>query len=354
MDLPDPLENELRRRILGGTYPAGSRLPSRRTLQNELATHSRALQTAFDQLIEQGFIEPRGSQGSFVARVLPHQSSIALVFACTPQATPWNRFWSALEHAAETPFTIPADELGQGGAVHVQRHYLDLFKQGEAYEHLVANVTGQALAGIIFASQPYFLPPSSPLLTIPLPRVCITSLPLVDSPYGASLFESSYQDTFAPLLQRFHDRGRRRLAVISYVHFNRDHLLPLVRAAGIDTQPQWWHALPTDGEGALSARTIAHLLGTLPARQRPDCLLITDDQLVQPATQGILDARLTPGIDLDIAAHANFPLVTHAAAPCLRYGLDAHVVLRTCVDEIRRLAGGAAVRQMVMPLSIDP
>ena len=95
-----------------------------------------------------------------------------------------------------------------------------------------------------------------------------------------------------------------------------------------------------------------HLLGTLPPRQRPDCLLIVDDNLVPSATSGILDAGWQPPREVEVAAHANFPLTTHAAVPCLRYGLDAHELLRVAAEEIRRLNAGGAPRIIDVPFGV--
>ncbi len=78
-------------------------------------------------------------------------------------------------------------------------------------------------------------------------------------------------------------------------------------------------------------------------------MLVTDDTLVPYATAGVLDAGLRPPQDLLVAAHANFPGPTHAAFPCQRFGVDVIALLHACIEEIRRLVGGAKPRTRAVP-----
>ena len=52
-----------------------------------------------------------------------------------------------------------------------------------------------------------------------------------------------------------------------------------------------------------------------PAHDRPDALVITDDNLVPAATAGVLAAGRRVPADLEVVAHANFPHVTPSAVP---------------------------------------
>lgn len=56
----------IRRAILGGQLPAGSRLPSTRVLAQELGVSRNTVAAAFDQLYAEGFIEGRVGSGSYV------------------------------------------------------------------------------------------------------------------------------------------------------------------------------------------------------------------------------------------------------------------------------------------------
>jgi len=58
---------EIRRRILGGTYPAGYRLPPARLLARELSTHRNTVARAFDELEAAGLVHSIVGRGTFVS-----------------------------------------------------------------------------------------------------------------------------------------------------------------------------------------------------------------------------------------------------------------------------------------------
>jgi GntR family transcriptional regulator / MocR family aminotransferase len=61
----------LRRAILDGRLPAGSRLPSTRALSRDLGLSRNVVLLAFAQLIDEGYADARGGSGTFVAATLP-------------------------------------------------------------------------------------------------------------------------------------------------------------------------------------------------------------------------------------------------------------------------------------------
>jgi GntR family transcriptional regulator/MocR family aminotransferase len=73
--LPAPLQRQLyaqiREAVLAGRLSAGSRLPSTRTLGQDLGCSRNTVIGAFDQLLAEGYLESRGGSGTYVTRVLP-------------------------------------------------------------------------------------------------------------------------------------------------------------------------------------------------------------------------------------------------------------------------------------------
>jgi GntR family transcriptional regulator/MocR family aminotransferase len=70
------LQNQIRQKlvnaILAGTFPGGSRLPSSRKLAEQLGVARNTVVLAYEQLIEEGYIESRERSGIFVNReILP-------------------------------------------------------------------------------------------------------------------------------------------------------------------------------------------------------------------------------------------------------------------------------------------
>ena len=62
---------ELRRAILGGTLPPGTRLPATRALAQRLGIARNTVVAAYEQLLAEGFIEGRVGAGSYVSSDLP-------------------------------------------------------------------------------------------------------------------------------------------------------------------------------------------------------------------------------------------------------------------------------------------
>jgi GntR family transcriptional regulator / MocR family aminotransferase len=65
------LSEALRERILDGTLPPGTRLPSTRILAGELAVSRNTVKGAYEQLQDEGYIDSRVGAGSRVSSVLP-------------------------------------------------------------------------------------------------------------------------------------------------------------------------------------------------------------------------------------------------------------------------------------------
>ncbi|MBA3534472.1 MAG: PLP-dependent aminotransferase family protein [Ardenticatenales bacterium] len=65
------LYDSLRRAILAGQLRAGTRLPSTRTLAQELGLSRNTVLAAFDQLLAEGYVEGTVGSGTFVAAALP-------------------------------------------------------------------------------------------------------------------------------------------------------------------------------------------------------------------------------------------------------------------------------------------
>lgn len=65
--------DQLRAAILSGKISPGTRLPSTRTLANELGISRNTVTTAFSQLVAEGYIECRVGSGSYTAPILPEE-----------------------------------------------------------------------------------------------------------------------------------------------------------------------------------------------------------------------------------------------------------------------------------------
>src|SRR5207249_5277576 len=95
-DRQEAVVQELRERIVGGTLPPGSRLPTRLEIEQQFGVGSGTVQRALDRLKQDGFVQTSGRNGTFVVEEPPHLTRYAVVFPSLPQGTGWLRFWTAL------------------------------------------------------------------------------------------------------------------------------------------------------------------------------------------------------------------------------------------------------------------
>src|SRR5437016_779292 len=65
------LYDQLRGAILDGRLQSGAKLPSTRTLAEELAVARNTVMGAYEQLLAEGYLEGATGSGTYVARALP-------------------------------------------------------------------------------------------------------------------------------------------------------------------------------------------------------------------------------------------------------------------------------------------
>lgn len=82
------LTDHLREMIRSGTAPGGVRLPASRTLAAELSVSRITVQTAFDQLLAEGYLTTRRGAGTYVAEDLPHLAPPPLAPSRAPDLPP--------------------------------------------------------------------------------------------------------------------------------------------------------------------------------------------------------------------------------------------------------------------------
>jgi DNA-binding LacI/PurR family transcriptional regulator len=330
---------DLRAQIFDGRLPPGSRMPVRTVFEKRYGTTPVTVQKAFSKLAREGLIVARGTRGTFVSEALPHLTRFALVFPYRdlPQR-PWPQFWRSLRDEARTVAVSNNHELvfSYGNETH-----LDV----EAYQQLVADVQNRRLAGLIFASKPFYLQ-GSPVLEAPdIPRVAIMPEPMPPHVAAVALDGGFFDQAVAHLV----GRRRRRVAVVT-VPTMRSVALGALKKQGVRVPSYWVQtAAAGDSEGTRSA---VELLMSIDAAHRPNGLVIMDDNLVPDATAGLLDAGVRVPEEMLVVGHANFPHPTASSVPAHRMGYDMRAVLRACLDELEaQRCGHPATGQRMVPLT---
>ena len=134
-------------------------------------------------------------------------------------------------------------------------------------------------------------------------------------------------------------QGRRRIAIIASGESGEAYLTAFRAAAetrGMRTEPYWLHSPSIVHREA--ATSIAHLLfhASRP-EDRPDGLVISDDNFIEPAEHGVVQAGVAVPDELSIVAHCNFPASSQRLVPIHRIGFDASAMLRLCVSHLNAM-----------------
>lgn len=332
----------LRGRIVSGEFPPGSRLPTRVELQKAFHASPHTIQRALDLLKEQGFVDPKGRQGTFVVEHPPHLSRFALVMPCASAETGiWPHFCLAVHRGAKYLGTCTHcrynvyDELaldGQGGQIH----------------QLAADLRDDLLAGVVFGGSVKAVGRYGLLADPKVPKVALNSF------WGAPDIMSVGTDTHSFIelgLDQLCRRGRRRLAVLTSVPgpdaSEIEFLLRRAKECGIEVRSCWMHSL-SHTHAAWAGSVIESVFGT--SGDRPDALLIASDDLVPHATAALKDAGLRAPEDIDIVGLCHFPWPTPSALPIVRAGFDVLALLRACAEliiDVRK--GGKDAKALRLP-----
>ena len=313
----------LRDQIVSGELSPGARLPTRLELERQFGVSTVTVQQALDALVTGEFVRVNGRRGTFVSETPPHLTRYALVIREHPTRTPrlWTRFESAL--------CDEAARIGREGT-----HRLAVYSGVEPHVDdarfcaLAAEVRDHRLAGLVFLN-PRDYEGTSLLEAEGIARVIISAdahadaMPVVNFPLIT--FWDKALDHFAAL-------GRRRVAVLLSEIEDFAALQQRAAARGLEVRPQWTLAVSPALAGA--ARNCVHLLLHAGQKERPDALLITDDNLVEAATLGVLDAGVRAPDEVEIVAHCNFPYPAPGAAPVTRLGFDVRRALETALSLI--------------------
>ncbi len=326
---------DIKKRILAGDWDCGSRMPTRTELIECYSTSNVTIQKVMDSLLADGFVETRGQLGTFVSNTPPHLTRYGLVF---PESRrhyhgPPSLFWRALsEVAADFPVT---------DACRLESYYDALRgEEGEDYRRLVDDIESHRLAGLVFASPPHELR-GTPVLNAPdLSRVLIAPH---DDFGGLPTVYPDYSNFVHLALTHLYESGSRRIALLDVMTMPPEAEYSLecdLRELGMVTRKEWQQYPSTYvPEGA---RNAVNLLMSNPA-DRPDGLLIFDDNLTESAALGFMDAGVRVPDHVRVVSHANFPLPANTAVPVDRIGFDVNGLLHTCIELLRRQNEGGEV-----------
>ncbi len=130
-------------------------------------------------------------------------------------------------------------------------------------------------------------------------------------------------------------KGRKRIAFLCSPwprEMMIERLRRLAESHNVPFRIEWvqavYHVRPEWSEQA------ARLLFSRDRKELPDGLIISDDNMVEAASTGLVAAGMRVPEDVEVVAHCNFPWPTPSVLRLKRLGFDANQVLRTAMDYI--------------------
>jgi len=325
---------DIRRQILSGNLTPGERLPSGSQMQRRYDACHLTVRRAISHLRETGFVFSKQRSGSFVNDHPPCPCNIGLV---RPYYEHPSQFVNALEKEAEQISHSPGlDGLSRRFTLFkeircpkedIRRHHRDLFDA----------ITEHGVGGLIL-----FGPSDALTRTIAkehpeMPCVGFHSIHVE----GTTALQSA--TCCEPALDLLAARGRRSVAFITVApkrEPDTSDFISAARARGLDSCPDWvisFHPGRVDW-----AQNFAMLLLRNP-NDRPDAVIIDDDNFVPAVTAGIASTGIRVPEELTVVAHTNFPWPTQAAVPVIRMGTDTRELMRRAVDIIEKKRRGETV-----------
>jgi DNA-binding LacI/PurR family transcriptional regulator len=320
---------KVRHEIVTGEYPPGSRLPTSRELAHRFRASSVTINQVLAVLSRDGFIRTRGRHGTFVTATPPHLTVYGMV--CFHGADVNNNFFRALNREAERYRSRESRRISV---------YLGLGwqKELETYNRLVSDVENERLAGLLFTSPPFSWIGTPIVEDRGLPRVCIMD----DVPVFPELpkLANDNQKLLERAADYFVERNRRRIAVVATPFFRQawsNVFVELLAQRGLTTHPHWIQLV--HGDAPECAVGQVQLLLHAGQQERPDGLLVFDDNLLAHVAEGVQAAGVRVPDEVDVLSHANFPLVVPTPFPVTLLGYDVREIVGRgfqIIDTIRR------------------
>lgn len=339
------LLNSFKQRLRAGKWAAGARLPTRTELIKTFKISPVTLQLVIDDLAQEGFVQSQGRGGTFVAAAPPFTRNFAFVInGLSDERHAWLHFQRVIEAEASKFF---------GGTERQAVFFYGIDKPlSTAITQLSQDVEAHKLAGVFFSSVPGFLTNSPLIAQTHTPFVAVGSRNAALE--KISLIKLGTDRFFDDALKEIAAAGRRRVGLITPWEDPRQHLPEFnakVKQHGLKTDARWCQYTPHSIGGR---RWAAHAVqAILSGSERPDALVIYDDNLIESSMEGLQAAGLAVPSECLVVAHTNFPWPIASPYPLIRIGVDVRKIVSAAVAEIERRQSNEAPREIRIPLQMQ-
>ncbi len=330
----DRVANWVRGQIVRAALPPGARLAPRTDLVTRFGVSSLTVQRAMDQLVEDGFIETRGPLGSFAASLPPHLHRIGLAFSPGRHSPAWSNLWEALLAAA--------DRVQREGVYRFATYTgVDAHVDSVDCRLLERDISRRALAGVLFDHYSMEIVAQRKIDCCGLPVVAITH-DLANAAIPA--ITPRHEQYFDIALRQAKASGCRAPAIVALANSDVWAMIPglrrLFKKHGLSWRAEWMQGAPVPGSEW--AEQSVRLLFSDHARQRPDVLLVADDNLAPTVAATLKALSIRVPAQLRVMALCNYPRIPSVAMEFEWVGFDLVQMLRSAIVSFRRQREGLA------------
>ena len=326
---------EIRRRIISGELAPGTQLPSLNVMSEQFEASPVTVGRALKYLRQKGFVYSEERRGTFVSDNPSCLCNIGLVLPFHPFKSNFieairqeaKSITGAVPHGGPRRRFVFFNEI-LGPIEDVRRHH----------QELVAAVEAETLAGVIFARTHRLL-----IDTVLKANPRLPSVMFHEAVVAGSTNVRFHCNFIEKALDAVAASGRRRVAYITTMEERGKTQLVLdtARERGLVIHP--WEVHGVRAESPDWAHNLAQIIVHESRRDRPQALVVDDDNLVPFATAGIAELGVRVPGDLMVVAHTNFPYPTYSAVPAVRLGVDIRQLMNTVIDLLERKQRGEDV-----------
>jgi len=321
-------------RILSNELPPGVALPSVLELSRQYSASPVTVHRAVVHLRECGYVQTT-SQGSNVSPHPPHLSRFGIVTPYTPHPS---NFRTALQEEANRLSKMPSPDG-------IERRFSFFYEVDQPDEsirrrsELMSAIADHMVGGLIFFGPTRNV---AQIIRVSAGIPCVGFF--IEPVLGMSNIRLCGFNELA--LDRLKRAGRKRAALITSRYHSKvtaAGFMQLVQKHGITTCSRWIHGLhPASVDwGENCAQMLLH------GNDRPDAIIIDDDNLVPYVTAGIATSQISVPEDLTVIAHTNFPHPTHSEVPVIRIGFDTRRLMKIAVEIIEARRRGENVAEEI-------
>ena len=329
------ITDDLRKRIICGEFGPGTCIPRRQELVKEYRASLSALQKSINILIEENFIESKGSKGCMVTQTPPHLSCVGIVFpADSSSGISEDSLWKALFSEAKK---MSCNLSGISFEFYFVGGYRT--QKFQEWERFFEDVKTRRLAGAIFFSYP---PEDHTELLDDFAHVQIDYKEEY-SLHNPIRLATDHVALFNKSLDVLTAAGCHNIATLIQHTMNNSGVMRIMEAAHnskVYCPIEWIQPLHYKNTNPLLAGHIIELLFSKNTSRVPDGLVVLNENFLPVVMDSLLRLNLIPGRDVQVVSHCNYPFTGKIYQDVNYVAFKAKDILEQCIALMEKFRDG--------------